>query len=61
MRQHPPSPASTGFQDRLRSDGECSLLLFAHAELALLDEAGVRPVAFRTAPWTDESARARQP
>jgi hypothetical protein len=34
--------------------------VFTEEALALLAEAGVRPVAFRKARWTDESARARQ-
>ena len=34
--------------------------VFTQEALALLAEAGARPVAFRRAPWTDESARARQ-
>lgn len=35
--------------------------VFTVEALALLDEAGARVVAFRKAPWTDESARSRQP
>jgi hypothetical protein len=34
--------------------------VFTHEALALLAEAGARPIAFRKATWTDESARARQ-
>lgn len=34
--------------------------MFTAEALALLDEAGARPVAFRKARWTDASARARQ-
>lgn len=34
--------------------------VFTEEALALLAEAGARPVAFRQARWTDESARARQ-
>jgi hypothetical protein len=34
--------------------------VYPQEALALLDEAGARPVAFRTALWNDESARARQ-
>jgi hypothetical protein len=34
--------------------------VFTQEALALLAEAGARVVAFRTAHWTDESARARQ-
>jgi DNA-binding LacI/PurR family transcriptional regulator len=35
--------------------------VFTDEALALLAEAGARVVTFRTARWTDESARARQP
>jgi hypothetical protein len=34
--------------------------VFTAEALALLAEAGAHVVAFRKAPWTDESARARQ-
>jgi hypothetical protein len=34
--------------------------VFTEEALALLAAAGARPVAFRRALWTDESARARQ-
>lgn len=34
--------------------------VFTEEALDLLTEAGARPVAFRKARWTDESARARQ-
>ncbi|HEX8360322.1 MAG TPA: hypothetical protein VF613_09450 [Longimicrobium sp.] len=34
--------------------------VFTDEALALLAEAGARPIAFRKARWTDESARARQ-
>jgi hypothetical protein len=34
--------------------------VFTEEALDLLDEAGARPIAFRKAKWTDESARARQ-
>lgn len=34
--------------------------VFTEEALALLAAAGARPVAFRKAHWTDESARARQ-
>lgn len=34
--------------------------VFTQEALELLREAGARPVAFRKATWTDESARARQ-
>ena len=34
--------------------------VFTEEALGLLAAAGARPVAFRRAPWTDESARARQ-
>ena len=34
--------------------------VFTEEALALLADAGARPVAFRVAHWTDESARARQ-
>lgn len=35
--------------------------VFTAEALTLLAQAGARPVQFRTATWTDESARARQP
>ena len=34
--------------------------VFTEEALDLLAEAGARPIAFREATWTDESARARQ-
>jgi hypothetical protein len=34
--------------------------VFTEEALALLEEAGAMPVAFRKARWTDESARQRQ-
>ena len=59
-----PSPPVRKALKRLESpapDGIVALgTVFTQEALALLEEAGARPVAYRKALWTDESARARQ-
>lgn len=59
-----PSPPVAKALRRVKSvapDGIVAVgTVFTQEALALLAEAGARVVAFRTAYWTDESARARQ-
>jgi hypothetical protein len=59
-----PSPPVRKALRRLQDPAPDGILavgtVFTREALALLGEAGARPVAFRAAPWTDESARARQ-
>lgn len=59
-----PSPPVRKALRRLKSAGADGIVavgtVFTEEALALLAEAGARVVAFRTARWTDESARARQ-
>ncbi len=59
-----PSPPVRKALRRLASPGPDGILavgtVFTAEALALLEEAGARPVAFRKATWTDASARGRQ-
>jgi hypothetical protein len=59
-----PSPPVRKALRRLETPAPDGILavgtVFTDEALALLAEAGARPIAFRKAKWTDESARARQ-
>lgn len=59
-----PSPPVRKALRRLENPAPDGILavgtVFTQEALELLADAGARPVAFRTAPWTDASARARQ-
>jgi hypothetical protein len=59
-----PSPPVRKALARLQAPAPDGILavgtVFTEEALELLAHAGARPVAFRKAKWTDESARARQ-
>jgi hypothetical protein len=59
-----PSPPVRKALRRLEAPAADGILaigtVFTEEALELLAEAGARPIAFRKAMWTDESARARQ-
>lgn len=60
-----PSPPVHKALRRLRAPAPDGIVavgtVFTAEALELLGEAGARVVEFRRAPWTDESARGRQP